>query len=47
VRIHPAIIGQAAATPAVLTHGRFGFGVGPAEPQCRKISSVWKAAAVR
>jgi G6PDH family F420-dependent oxidoreductase len=31
VRIHPAILAQAAATSAVLHHGRFTFGVGSGE----------------
>ncbi|WP_037570210.1 LLM class F420-dependent oxidoreductase [Phaeacidiphilus oryzae] len=31
VRIHPAVIAQAAATSAVLTEGRFRFGVGSGE----------------
>jgi G6PDH family F420-dependent oxidoreductase len=31
VRIHPAILAQAAATSAILLEGRFGFGVGSGE----------------
>src|SRR5919107_5552392 len=31
VRIHPAVVAQAAATSAVLLNGRFGFGVGSGE----------------
>src|SRR5919198_4767654 len=31
VRIHPAVIAQAAATSAVMTGGRFGLGVGSGE----------------
>jgi G6PDH family F420-dependent oxidoreductase len=31
MRIHPAVIAQAAATSAVLTHGRFALGVGSGE----------------
>ena len=31
VRVHPAVVAQAAATSAVLLGGRFGFGVGSGE----------------
>ncbi|MGN6251706.1 MAG: TIGR03557 family F420-dependent LLM class oxidoreductase [Marmoricola sp.] len=48
VRIHPAIIAQAAATSAVLTGGRFVLGVGSGEALNEHIlGDAWPAADVR
>lgn len=48
VRIHPAIIAQAAATSAVLTDGRFRLGVGTGEALNEHIlGGPWPPAAVR
>lgn len=48
VRIHPAIIAQAAATSAVLTDGRFRLGVGTGEALNEHIfGDPWPPAAVR
>lgn len=48
VRIHPAIIAQAAATSAVLTGGRFTLGVGTGEALNEHITGVvWPVASVR
>lgn len=48
VRIHPAIIAQAAATSAVLTKGRFILGVGSGEALNEHIlGDVWPAASTR
>jgi G6PDH family F420-dependent oxidoreductase len=48
VRIHPAIIAQAAATSAVLTEGRFVLGVGSGEALNEHITGQhWPAADVR
>jgi G6PDH family F420-dependent oxidoreductase len=48
VRIHPAIIAQAAATSAVLTGGRFTLGVGSGEALNEHVlGDRWPTAAVR
>lgn len=48
VRIHPAVIAQAAATSAVLTGGRFTLGVGTGEALNEHITGqVWPSAPVR
>jgi G6PDH family F420-dependent oxidoreductase len=48
VRIHPAVIAQAAATSAVLTHGRFQLGVGTGEALNESIlGGAWPNADVR
>jgi G6PDH family F420-dependent oxidoreductase len=48
VRIHPAIIAQAAATSAVMTGGRFGLGVGSGEALNEHIlGDAWPEAEVR
>lgn len=48
VRIHPAIIAQAAATSAVLTNGRFHLGVGSGEALNEHIlGDAWPTASVR
>src|SRR3954466_6474509 len=48
VRIHPAIIAQAAATSAVMTGGRFNLGVGSGEALNEHILGVhWPEADVR
>jgi G6PDH family F420-dependent oxidoreductase len=48
VRIHPAVIAQAAATAAVLTGGRFTLGVGTGEALNEHITGVgWPPADVR
>jgi G6PDH family F420-dependent oxidoreductase len=48
VRIHPAVIAQAAATSAVLTNGRFVLGVGSGEALNEHITGErWPAADVR
>jgi G6PDH family F420-dependent oxidoreductase len=48
VRIHPAIIAQAAATSAVLHEGRFGLGVGSGEALNERIlGDPWPGADVR
>jgi G6PDH family F420-dependent oxidoreductase len=48
VRIHPAIIAQAAATSAVLTDGRFRLGVGTGEALNEHIlGDVWPSAETR
>jgi G6PDH family F420-dependent oxidoreductase len=48
VRIHPAIIAQAAATSALLTEGRFVLGVGSGEALNEHIlGDVWPEAEVR
>jgi G6PDH family F420-dependent oxidoreductase len=47
-RIHPAVIAQAAATSAVLTHGRFVLGVGSGEALNESImGGVWPPAGIR
>src|SRR3712207_3468949 len=48
VRIHPAVIAQAAATSAVLLDGRFSLGVGSGEALNEHIhGDPWPEAAVR
>jgi G6PDH family F420-dependent oxidoreductase len=48
VRIHPAVIAQAAATSAVLTEGRFRLGVGSGEALNEHIlGDAWPSADVR
>jgi G6PDH family F420-dependent oxidoreductase len=48
VRIHPAILAQAAATSAVMLPGRFGFGVGSGEALNEHIfGDAWPSADVR
>ena len=48
VRIHPAVLAQAAATSAVLLEGRFAFGVGSGEALNEHIlGDHWPRAAVR
>jgi G6PDH family F420-dependent oxidoreductase len=48
VRVHPAIVAQAAATSAVLTRGRFRLGVGTGEALNESIlGQVWPNAEVR
>lgn len=48
VRVHPAIIAQAAATSAVLTSGRFNLGLGTGEALNEHIlGDVWPESAVR
>ena len=48
VRVHPAIIAQAAATSAVLTDGKFVLGVGSGEALNEHIlGDVWPSAATR
>jgi G6PDH family F420-dependent oxidoreductase len=48
VRIHPAVLAQAAATSAVLLDGRFAFGVGSGEALNEHIlGDHWPRAAVR
>jgi G6PDH family F420-dependent oxidoreductase len=48
LRIHPAIIAQAAATSAVMLGGRFGLGVGSGEALNEHIfGDVWPSADVR
>ena len=48
VRIHPAIIAQAAATSAVLLEGRFALGVGSGEALNERIvGQGWPSAPVR
>ncbi|MFR0356158.1 LLM class F420-dependent oxidoreductase [Streptomyces sediminimaris] len=48
VRIHPAVVAQAAATSAVMTNGRFRLGVGTGEALNEHIlGHVWPPATVR
>jgi G6PDH family F420-dependent oxidoreductase len=48
VRIHPAVLAQAAATSAVLTGGRFRFGVGSGEALNEHIfGDAWPEADIR
>ncbi len=48
IRIHPAILAQAAATSAVLLDGRFTFGVGSGEALNEHIlGDSWPSADVR
>jgi G6PDH family F420-dependent oxidoreductase len=48
VRIHPAVIAQAAATCAVLTGGRFALGIGSGEALNEHIlGDAWPPAAIR
>lgn len=48
VRIHPAIVAQAAATSGVLTHGKFALGVGSGEALNESImGDVWPPAEIR
>src|ERR671938_124817 len=48
VRIHPAVIAQAAATSAVLLEGRFALGVGSGEALNEHIlGDGWPSASVR
>src|SRR4029453_10393770 len=48
VRIHPAVVAQAAATSAVLHEGRFPLGVGPGGALNEHIcGDAWPGAAVR
>jgi G6PDH family F420-dependent oxidoreductase len=48
VRIHPAVIAQAAATSAHLTNGRFALGVGSGEALNEHITgAAWPSATVR
>src|SRR5689334_4129519 len=48
VRIHPAVVAQAAATTAVMTNGRFRLGVGTGEALNEHIlGHVWPPSAVR
>jgi G6PDH family F420-dependent oxidoreductase len=48
VRIHPAVVAQAAATCAVMTNGRFRLGVGSGEALNEHIlGHVWPPASVR
>lgn len=48
VRIHPAVIAQAAATSAVLLHGRFTLGIGTGEALNEHVlGSVWPTVDVR
>lgn len=48
VRIHPAVVAQAAATCAVMTNGRFRLGVGTGEALNEHIlGHVWPPASVR
>ena len=48
VRIHPAVVAQAAATSAVLTGGRFVLGVGSGEALNEHIlGDAWPPAAIR
>ncbi len=48
IRIHPAIIAQAAATSAVMLEGRFGLGVGSGEALNEHIfGDAWPSADVR
>ena len=48
VRVHPAIVAQAAATAAAMMPGRFTLGVGTGENLNEHIlGTVWPAAAVR
>jgi len=47
-RVHPAVVAQAAATSAVLTHGRFTLGVGTGEALNEHITGeVWPSSPVR
>jgi len=47
-RIHPTIIAQAAATSAVMTHGKFALGVGTGEALNESImGDVWPPADIR
>jgi G6PDH family F420-dependent oxidoreductase len=48
VRIHPAIVAQAAATSAVLTHGKFTLGVGSGEALNEHVTGArWPSADTR
>src|SRR5215204_1170740 len=48
VRIHPAVIAQAAATSAVMLEGRFSFGVGSGEALNEHVLGTrWPEASVR
>jgi G6PDH family F420-dependent oxidoreductase len=48
VRIHPAVVAQAAATSSVLLHGRFTLGIGTGEALNEHVlGSVWPTADVR
>jgi G6PDH family F420-dependent oxidoreductase len=48
VRVHPAIVAQAAATSAVLLEGRFAFGVGSGEALNENVlGGPWPEASVR
>lgn len=48
VRIHPAIIAQAAATSAVMLPGRFNFGIGSGEALNEHIfGDAWPSADTR
>ncbi|MRT44535.1 LLM class flavin-dependent oxidoreductase, partial [Xylella fastidiosa subsp. multiplex] len=48
VRMHPAVVAQAAATAAVMTGGRFRLGVGTGEALNEHIlGDAWPRASVR